>query len=104
MSKLQPTVQFDYPTEPFGQIPAFQDIEEEAEFWDTHEVTDHNPDGWSVQPIAQAELDEWLTFRLVADEREALAQQARERGMDTSALVTVWLKDRLRQELEKKAS
>jgi len=33
-----PTVDHGYPTEPHGSIPAFNTIEEEAEFWDTHDV------------------------------------------------------------------
>ena len=104
MTKLTPSIDFGYPTEPFGEIPAFQDIEEEAEFWDTHEVTDPHPDGWSVQRITEWDVDDLLTVRLAAGEREALAKQARERNIEPSALATVWLRDRLRHELETKAS
>ncbi len=28
----------EYPTEAHGAIPAFNNIEEEAEFWDTHDT------------------------------------------------------------------
>ena len=104
MTKLQPSVDLGYPTEPFGQIPAFRDIEEEAAFWDTHEVTDYDDEGWSVRLIADAEFEAQLNDRLAPKERQALAEQARERDMAPSALATAWLKDRLRQELEKKAS
>jgi len=31
----QPTIDFGYPTPAHGKIPAFNNIEEEAEFWDT---------------------------------------------------------------------
>ena len=40
MTKPEPTVDLGYPTEPFGRIPAFQNIEEEAEFWETHDFTE----------------------------------------------------------------
>jgi CopG antitoxin of type II toxin-antitoxin system len=30
----------EYPTEAHGAIPAFNNIEEEAEFWDTHDTTE----------------------------------------------------------------
>lgn len=30
-----------YPTEAHGKIPAFHSIDEEAFFWDTHNVTDY---------------------------------------------------------------
>jgi len=104
MTKIQPSIDFGYPTEPFGQIPAFANIDEESEFWDTHEVTDHSPGGWSVQRITEWDVDDTLTVRLAAADREALAEQARERNLEPSALATVWLRDRLRHELEKKAS
>lgn len=39
-NKLQPTMDLGYPTDPHGRIPAFNSIEEEAEFWDTHDFTD----------------------------------------------------------------
>lgn len=89
MTRLLPTIDLRYPTEPFGQIPAFHNIEEEAEFWDTHEVTDHDDEGWSVQLIADSEFEEQLNDRLAPEEREALAEQARERDMEPSALATV---------------
>lgn len=104
MTRLLPTIDLGYPTEPFGQIPAFHNIEEEVEFWDAHEVTDHDDEGWSVRLIADSEFAEQLNDRLAPEEREALAEQARERDMEPSALATVWLNDRLRHELEKKAS
>src|SRR3954447_7298615 len=36
----KPSIQFDYPTPALGKIPAFHSVEEEAEFWDTHDFTD----------------------------------------------------------------
>ena len=44
MNKLQPTVDLGYPTEARGKIPSFANIEEEAEFWDTHDSTDYLDD------------------------------------------------------------
>jgi hypothetical protein len=39
-SSPKPTVDLGYPTEPHGRVPSFNTIEEEAEFWDTHDLTD----------------------------------------------------------------
>ncbi len=39
-SSPEPTVDLGYPTEPHGRVPSFNNIEEEAEFWDTHDFTD----------------------------------------------------------------
>lgn len=106
MTMLKPTYDFEYPTEPQGRVPAFQDIEEEAEFWDTHDFTDlGGPEAiWTVHEGRDARAGDPLTVQLAHDEREALAEQARERDMEPAALATVWLKDRLREELGRKAS
>ncbi len=34
----------EYPTEAHGSIPAFNSYEEEAEFWDTHSISDFKND------------------------------------------------------------
>lgn len=49
MSQLKPTVDLGYPTEAYGRIPAFDNIEEEAAFWDTHSVTEFV--GAELQPV-----------------------------------------------------
>ncbi len=38
MSNIRST--FTYPTKAHGAIPAFNSIDEEAEYWDTHDATD----------------------------------------------------------------
>jgi len=40
MSKPRTTIDWGYPTPADGPIPAFNNIEEEAEFWDTHGFTE----------------------------------------------------------------
>ena len=30
----------EYPTKAYGSIPAFNSYKEEADFWDTHDITD----------------------------------------------------------------
>jgi len=35
-----PSVDLGHPTPSHGNIPAFRSIEEEADFWDPHDVTD----------------------------------------------------------------
>ena len=36
----KPSIDFNYPTIANGRIPSFSTIEEEAAFWDTHDVTE----------------------------------------------------------------
>lgn len=106
MTKFKPTVDLGYPTEPHGRIPAFQNIEQEAEFWDTHDFTDFDdPDSvWTVYSGGRTEASDPLMVSLAPSEREALVERAREENVEPSTLATAWLQERLRQELDKKAS
>ena len=104
MSRPKPTVDLGYPTEAHGRIPAFQSIEEEAEFWDTHDVTDFV--GNEMSPVEMTigdELANRLTVRLDQAERRELAKRARAKGIGPSTLVCMWIKERLHQEAESEA-
>jgi hypothetical protein len=104
MSKPRPTVDLGYPTEAHGRIPAFNNIEEEAEFWDTHDVTEFV--GNELKPVEVTiggELADRLTVRLEQADREALDRRARDKGVGPSTLVRMWVKERLRQEAEVEA-
>ncbi len=71
MSQLKPSVDLGYPTEAHGRIPAFNNIEEEAAFWDTHDVTEF--DGQELQPVEVTigpGLADRLTLRLDRADRE----------------------------------
>jgi hypothetical protein len=90
-----------YPTEAHGRIPSFANRDEEAAFWDTHDVTEFV--GRELQPVevtVGSELAERLTLRLDAADRELLAKQAKAKGIGPSTLARMWLKERLREEAE----
>jgi len=104
MSKHKPTVDLGYPTPAYGRIPAFQNIEEEAEFWDTHSTSDF-PDEWTpVEVTVSLELAERLTLRLEKADRDALARYAKKKGIGSSTLARMWVKEHLQQEAEAEAS
>ncbi|MDP9473918.1 MAG: BrnA antitoxin family protein [Chloroflexota bacterium] len=100
MSQPQPTVDLGYPTEAHGRIPAFNSIEEEAAFWDTHDFTDFAEESRPVEVSVGQELAARLTLRLDKADRELLAKQARAKGIGPSTLARMWLKERLRQEAQ----
>jgi len=64
MTGPQPTVDLGYPTEAYGRIPAFNSIEEEADFWDTHDFTDFAEEWRPVEVTVGGELANCLTLRL----------------------------------------
>ena len=100
MSQLKPTVDLGHPTEAHGRIPAFNSIEEEAAFWDTHDFTDFTEESTPVQVTIGQELAQRLTLRLDQEDRQALAKRARAKGVGPSTLARMWLKERLRQEAD----
>jgi hypothetical protein len=103
MSHPKPTVDLGYPTEAHGRIPAFQSVEEEAAFWDTHDFTDFAEESTPVQITVGEQLAERLTVRLDEADRRGLAKRARDMGVGPSTLARIWLKERLRQEVESEA-
>ncbi len=96
MTQPQPTVDLGYPTGAHGRIPSFNTIEEEAAFWDTHDVTDYLDESRPAEASIGPELAEKLTLRLDRDDREALRRRARRIGVGPSTLARMWLKERLR--------
>jgi len=53
----KPTVDLGHPTPAQGKIPAFQSIEEEAAFWDTHDVTDFIEDTTPIEVTTESNPD-----------------------------------------------
>jgi hypothetical protein len=99
MNGPKPTVDLGYPTEAHGRIPSFANIEEEAEFWDTHDFTDFLEESTPVVVTIGPELAERLTLRLEQRDRQQLIALAREKGIGPSTLARMWIKERLRQEV-----
>ncbi|MBA3450574.1 MAG: hypothetical protein H0T18_05115 [Chloroflexia bacterium] len=81
-----------------SRIPEFRSREEEAEFWDTHDVTDYLDELRPVRVRAMPNLSNGMTVRLDSADREAIGRIAAERGVGPSTLVRMWIKERLRAE------
>ena len=86
-----------------SRIPDFTSIEEEAEFWDTHDITDYLDESWPVQIRVsdefKARVDQRaadpLTLNLEREDREELARRAHAQGTDPSTLAQRWITERL---------
>ncbi|MDQ3655169.1 MAG: BrnA antitoxin family protein [Chloroflexota bacterium] len=98
MSRPRPTVDLGYPTPAYGRIPSFKNIEEEAEFWDTHDTADFPDEFELVNVTIGGDLAERLTIRLDGADRAELTRRARAKGVGPSTLVRMWVKERLDQE------
>lgn len=98
-NKPRPSIDFGYPTPPDGPVPAFNSIEEEAEFWDTHDLTEFiKEDGEEIEVVLGPELRRPVTVRFDAEDREALDRRAEELGVEPAELVRMWVAERLHKE------
>jgi predicted DNA binding CopG/RHH family protein len=84
-----------------SQIPNFQTIEEEAEFWDTHSITDFLDEMEEVTDakFVRARLKKGVTIRLDEDKLADLRQEAKSRGISAAALARIWILERLQDRM-----
>lgn len=79
------------------QIPDFASIEEEAEFWDTHDLTEFEDELEPVEfTIAQPLKQTWmLSIRLDKETFDALREIAKPKGLGASTLARMWILEEL---------
>lgn len=98
MKKTTPTADLGYPTEARGRIPAFHSVDEEAEFWDSHDSEELSDEFERADLSIGRHLAEKLTVRLDREDRDALVGRARRMGIGPSTLARMWIKEQLRRE------
>jgi hypothetical protein len=104
MTHPKPSVDLGYPTPAHGRIPAFQNIEEEAAFWDTHSFADFDDELTPVKVRVNKNLSAPLSVRLDPQDRAEIVRQAQAKGVGPSTLIRMWVKEHLRQEAEAESS
>ena len=80
------------PREP---IPQFQTVEEEAEFWDTHDFTDYLDELKPVKVRFAKNLSEGITIRFDPETLRKLREEAKRKGMGPTTLARMWILERL---------
>jgi hypothetical protein len=85
-----------------SRIPEFASIEEEAAWWDTHDLADYWDEFTPVQ-VRFAEnlsgkiLSRGLTIRFDDESLAELRRRAREKGVGPTTLARMWILERLKQ-------
>jgi len=80
-----------------NKIPKFKNIQEEAEFWDTHDFTDYT-DGFKPVEVRFAKnLSEGITVRLDSWSLSRLRSLADHRGLGPTTLARMWILEQLRK-------
>lgn len=98
MSKNDYENGLDYPTEAHGSIPAFHSYEEEAEFWDTHSISDFKNETESVKVIETRGFSKNVQVRFAPDTDHELEAIAQKKGVKKSTLIRTWVLERRNQE------
>lgn len=82
------------------KIPKFKSIQEEAKFWDTHDITDYwgDMEKISIEFIPAQRKAESVTIRIEAALKKRLEQVARKNRLSLSTIARLWLIDRLQEE------
>jgi hypothetical protein len=80
------------------QIPEFASIEEEAEFWDTHDTADYEEEFRQVEVRFARNLSRGLTVRLDPQTLEELRAQAHRKGIGPTTLARMWILENLRRD------
>lgn len=82
-----------------SRIPTFRSIEEEAEFWDTHDSTEFEDEFEDLPGVkfVRARPKKAVSVRLDEATMSALTREARAKGIGPSTLVRMWVLERLNQ-------
>lgn len=79
-----------------NKIPEIDSIEELAEFWDTHDITDFEEElEEAEEPVFERGTEAVMRIRLPAERAEALRRLAKSRGMDEAGLIEEWVNEKL---------
>lgn len=79
-------------------IKPFKTLDEEAKFWDTHDLSPlyKNPSTpLSELPFIETEKEAMLTIRIQKSIKDKLAKLAKLKGINTTTLSRMWLIEKL---------
>lgn len=80
-------------------VPEFKSLTEEAEFWDSHDLTeyfDFSKAKWGKFVLEKPKTkDNSLTIRLQSDLKEKLDSLAQKLGLSASSLIRMWTIEKL---------
>lgn len=79
-------------------IAPFKTLDEEANFWDTHDASElfKNPNTPILSlPLIEPEKEEVLSLRVQRSVKDRLQHAARSKGVNTTTLARMWIIERL---------
>ena len=79
-------------------IPEFKSREEEAQFFDTHDMADYQHEFKTVKVKFAKNLSEGITVRFDKSTIDKLREIAHEKGVGPTTLARMWIMEHLRQQ------
>ena len=88
-----------------NKIPKFKSTEEMAKFWDTHSFADYWDDLKDADMVFDLNKprDETVVLRLQKEMKMQLEKLARNKGLNLSTLVRMWLLEKMQENLKSSA-
>ncbi|MGI8474822.1 MAG: CopG family antitoxin [Thermomicrobiales bacterium] len=84
-----------------SRIPVFSSIQEEAEFWDTHDSAEFDDEFEPVDLVVESvSTPRGLAIRLDGAGLAGVERAAQARGVDPAAVAREWIEERARREAE----
>jgi hypothetical protein len=85
-----------------SRIPEFASVQEEAEWWDTHDITDYLDELKPVEVrfaknLSGQVLSRGITIRFDDESLAELRRRAQEKGIGPTTLARMWILERLKQ-------
>lgn len=86
-----------------SKIPKFKTYEEEAHFWDTHDITDFENETENVEIVFELNKPrgETIVLRVQKQVKDNLDKFARGLGLNLSTLARMWLMEKLQENLKR---
>jgi predicted DNA binding CopG/RHH family protein len=85
---------------PKSRIPDFKNYEEEAKWWETHNLADYQDEFEIVEAKFAKNLSHGLTIRLDPETLNKVRTLARKKGIGPTTLIRMWILEDL-EKLEK---
>ena len=85
----------DQPRPSGGRIPVFGSRQDEAEFWDSHDITDYLDELRPIKVRFAKNLSEGITIRFDPETLDRLRQEAKKKGIGPTTLARMWILERL---------